>query len=89
MPGSASSFFRRLRIWKSTARSALEAARQAANGEDVAAIKAAASELQQASHAMAEALYRDPAAHAVGTEKDRSADVKEGEVVDAAYSETR
>jgi molecular chaperone DnaK len=69
--------------------SALEAARQAANGEDVAAIKAAASELQRASHAMAEALYRDPAAHAAGTEKDRSADVKEGEVVDAEYSETR
>ena len=69
--------------------SALEAARQAAKGEDVAAINAATSELQRAAHAMAEALYRDPASAAAGSEKDRSTDVKEGEVVDAEYAETR
>src|SRR5262245_50612345 len=40
------------------AESALEAARQAVKGEDVAAMKSATSELQQASHAMAEALYK-------------------------------
>ena len=37
---------------------ALEAARQAVKGDDVAAIRPATSELQQASHAMAEALYK-------------------------------
>ena len=38
--------------------SALEAAKQAVKGDDVAAMKSATTELQQASHAMAEALYK-------------------------------
>jgi molecular chaperone DnaK len=59
---------------------ALDAAKQAVKGEDVAGIRTATSELQEASHAMAEALYRasGPSAQASDT------DVKEGEVVDAA-----
>jgi molecular chaperone DnaK len=60
--------------------SALEAAKQAVKGDDVTAIRNATSELQQASHAMAEALYR--ASGPSGPPSD--SDVKEGEVVDAA-----
>ena len=53
------------------------------------AVDAATSELQRAAHAMAEALYHAPASAAAGSEKDRPTDVKEGEVVDAEYAETR
>jgi molecular chaperone DnaK len=63
--------------------SALEAARTAVKADDVNAIRNATSELQQASHAMAQALYQ---ASASGTQAPGGAagDVKDGEVVDAA-----
>jgi molecular chaperone DnaK len=70
--------------------SALEGARQAVKGEDLNAIRNATTELQQASHAMAEALYQAsgsrPQASGAGPQASGpgSADVKEGEVVDAA-----
>jgi molecular chaperone DnaK len=59
---------------------ALAAARQAVKSDDVTSIRNATSELQQASHAMAQALYQ---ASASGAQASNS-DVKEGEVVDAA-----
>jgi molecular chaperone DnaK len=68
--------------------SALEAAKQAVKGDDSNAIRAATSELQQASHAMAEALYKQqstgsgPQGPTSGQASD--SDVKDGEVVDAA-----
>jgi molecular chaperone DnaK len=58
--------------------SALEAARQAVKGEDANAIRSATTELQQASHAMAEALYKS------SPSSPQADDVKDGEVVDAA-----
>ena len=69
---------------------ALEAAKQAVKGDDVAALRAATSELQQASHAMAEALYKANQGPSGGPQDspDHSPDVKEGEVVDAEYAET-
>jgi molecular chaperone DnaK len=61
--------------------SALEAAKQAVKSEDVEKIRQATTELQQASHAMAEALYKaggdrqQPA-------NSKSPEVKDGEVVE-------
>jgi molecular chaperone DnaK len=71
--------------------SALEAAKQAVKGDDPAAMKSAASELQQASHAMAEALYKAGQSGAAGNDSHRndSSDVKDAEVVDGEYAETR
>jgi molecular chaperone DnaK len=64
---------------------ALEAAKQAVKGDDVNAIRTATTELQQASHAMAEALYKTTQAGSGGAQGGESRDgVKEGEVVDAA-----
>ena len=70
---------------------ALEAVKQAVKGEDVAAIRAATSELQQASHVMAEALYKANQGSGGGPQAphDHAPDVKEGEVVDAEYAETK
>ena len=59
---------------------ALESARQAVKGDNVDAIRQATAELQQASHAMAQALYQG----ANGQSADAAGDVKDGEVVDAA-----
>ncbi|HUE86373.1 MAG TPA: molecular chaperone DnaK [Vicinamibacterales bacterium] len=67
--------------------SALDTARQAVKSDDVTAIRQATSELQQASHAMAETLYQaaGPGSQASGSGPQGSErDVKEGEVVDAA-----
>jgi molecular chaperone DnaK len=68
--------------------SALEAAKQAVKGDDVTAMRAATSELQQASHAMAQALYQTagsgPQAAGPSSGGQASDDVKDGEVVDAA-----
>jgi molecular chaperone DnaK len=65
---------------------ALEAAKTAVKGDDVAAIRSATAELQTASHGMAEALYKAnqarPAEHS-------SPDVKDAEVVDGEFAETR
>jgi molecular chaperone DnaK len=68
--------------------SALEAAKHAVKGDDVNAIRNATSELQQASHAMADVLYkasqRAGASSSSGEASSGEGDVKEGEVVDAA-----
>jgi molecular chaperone DnaK len=61
--------------------SAIAEARKAAQGDDVAAIKRATDELQSASHAIAEALYK-------GSTGSTGSDFKEGEVVDAEYADT-
>jgi molecular chaperone DnaK len=67
---------------------AVAAVREAARGEDPGAIRSASDELQRASHAIAEQLYKQSqadsahaSAAAQGTNRDN--DVKEGEVVDA------
>jgi molecular chaperone DnaK len=68
-------------------------ARQAAQGEDVGAITRAVEELQRGSHAMAEQLYRhtggSSGSGSSGSPGSHGPDVKEGEVVDAEYAETR
>jgi molecular chaperone DnaK len=64
--------------------SAINAAREAAKGDDVDTIRRATDDLQKASHAMAEQLYKQSeanAANAAASNKDD--DVKEGEVVEA------
>ncbi len=63
---------------------AVTALREAAKGDDLAAIRRANDDLQKASHAMAEQLYKQSevnAANAASAKQDD--DVKEGEVVDA------
>ena len=57
----------------------------------VGAMKSATSELQQASHAMAEALYKAGQSGPAGNDshRDDSPDVKDAEVVDGEYAETR
>jgi molecular chaperone DnaK len=63
---------------------AVTALREAARGDDLAAIRRANDDLEKASHAMAEQLYKQSeanAANASAAKKDD--DVKEGEVVDA------
>jgi molecular chaperone DnaK len=71
---------------------ALERARQAVKGDDSAAIRGAASELQQASHDMAEALYKAPAAqdrpHG-GPAAGGDAGVRDAEVVEGEYAEAK
>jgi molecular chaperone DnaK len=71
--------------------SALERAKQAVKGDDAAAIQAATNELQQASHAMAEALYKGNQGQPSGASAtDQGApDIKDAEVVDGEYAETR
>jgi molecular chaperone DnaK len=67
---------------------AIAEVRKVSQSDDVAAIRRATEELQRASHAIAELLYKgsqgsqgSPGAHA--------SDVKDAEVVDAEYAETR
>ncbi|HEX3629550.1 MAG TPA: Hsp70 family protein, partial [Candidatus Dormibacteraeota bacterium] len=68
-------------------------ARKASEGEDVAAIRKAIGELQQASHAMAEQLYKADGARgpqgARGAQGSGEPDIKDAEVVDAEYAETK
>jgi molecular chaperone DnaK len=65
--------------------SAINTLREAAKGDDLEAIRKANDELQQASHAMAEQLYKQSeanAANANAASADKSGDdVVEGEVV--------
>jgi molecular chaperone DnaK len=70
---------------------AIADARQAAQGEDLPAIKRAMDALQQASHAMAEQLYKGSSGPQAGQSSPGSntSNVKEGEVVDAEYAETK
>ena len=73
--------------------SALEAAKKATQGDDVAAITAAAADLQKASHQMAETLYKATQAAGGGEPgapgADGAAKPAEGDVVDAEFSETK
>ena len=72
---------------------ALEAAKKATQGDDVAAITAAAADLQKASHQMAETLYKATQAAGGGEPgapgADDGAKPADGEVVDAEFSETK
>jgi molecular chaperone DnaK len=70
---------------------AVAEARRVAPGEDLAAIKRATDDLQRASHAMAEALYKGSTGSSGSNSSTGSngSDVKDGEVVDAEYAETK
>jgi molecular chaperone DnaK len=63
--------------------SAIAAVREAARGDDVEAIRRTSDELQKASHAIAEQLYKQQASGPGAQAAGKSDDVKEGEVVDA------
>ena len=65
--------------------SAIAAVRDAVTAENLASIRAASEELQKASHAIAEQLYKQSPGNAANATGSQSADhdVKEGEVVDA------
>jgi len=64
--------------------SAIATLREAAKGEDVATIRRATDDLQKASHAMAEQLYKQSEANAANAASaTRNDDIKDGEVVDA------
>jgi molecular chaperone DnaK len=61
---------------------AIAAVRDTAKEENLEAIRRATGELQKASHAMAEQLYKAQAS-SPGAQQERKDDVREGEVVDA------
>jgi molecular chaperone DnaK len=64
--------------------SAIAAVRDAVKAENLASIRTASEELQKASHAIAEQLYKQQASGSAAQGSDRNNDdVKEGEVVDA------
>jgi len=60
--------------------------RQAAQGENLLAIKKAMDELQRASHAIAEQLYKGSQG-SQGSQGSSNADIKDAEVVDGEYAE--
>jgi molecular chaperone DnaK len=77
----------------STVEGAIAELRRVAQGDDVAAIRQATEALQQASHAIAEALYKGSQGSggsqgSAGSHGSGGSNVKEGEVVDAEYAET-
>jgi molecular chaperone DnaK len=61
---------------------AISDVREALKGEDLGAIKRMTAALQQASHAMAEQMYKQNAPGG-GAANQSGSDVKDGEVVDA------
>jgi molecular chaperone DnaK len=71
--------------------SAIAAVRKSVEGDDLAAIRQATEALQRESHALAELLYKGGQAGPSGSGGASTAgdDVKEGEVVDAEYAETK
>jgi molecular chaperone DnaK len=81
----------------SKAEAAIAEARAAATGENLAAIRKALDELQRASHALAQQLYKGSSGSSGssgsggsgGSSGSQGPGVKEGEVVDAEYVETR
>ena len=78
----------------STIDAAMAAVRKALEGDDIATIKRAAETLERASHALAQMLYRTEEdaqgdRGAQGARGSQGAGVKDGEVVDAQYAETR
>jgi len=79
---------------------AIASVRRVAQGEDLAAINQATEELQHVSHAMAEMLYRGSqgssgsrgsrgSSGSTGSQESQESNVKDAEVVDAEYAETR
>jgi molecular chaperone DnaK len=79
---------------RTTVEAAIAAVRQAIAGDDLAAIRSTTDALQRASHSMAEVLYQGrtqgPGAQPEGGgSRGQSSGVREGEVVDAEYAETR
>jgi molecular chaperone DnaK len=64
---------------------AIESVRQAIKGEDAALIRRTTSELEHASHALAEELYKRSQAASPGAPSREGSGVKEGEVIDAEY----
>ncbi|MBI3401375.1 MAG: molecular chaperone DnaK [Acidobacteria bacterium] len=74
----------------SSINAAIADARKAIEGEDLIAIKSATERLQKASHAVAEQLYKAAqGAPASGAQGSPSSNVKDAEVVDAEYAETK
>jgi len=72
---------------------AIAEVRKVAQSDDVAAIRQATAALQQASHAIAEQLYKGSQGSqgsqaSKGSQDSQSGNVKDAEVVDAEYSET-
>jgi len=67
---------------------AIAEARKAVQGDDLASIKRAIEDLQRASHAMAEALYKGSSVSPESRSSGGSSDVRDGEVVDAEYADT-
>jgi molecular chaperone DnaK len=70
---------------------AIAEVRRVAQADDLAAIRTATDELQRASHAIAEQLYKQaqaPASEST-TGSQQGGNVKDAEVVDADYAETR
>jgi molecular chaperone DnaK len=65
---------------------AIAEARKAAQGEDLTALKRATDDLQHASHAMAEALYKGSTGSTGSTGSDSN--TKDDDVIDAEYAET-
>ena len=59
--------------------------RKALEGNDADSVKRASDVLQRASHGLAEALYKG----SQGSQGSDGSNVKDGEVVDAEYVETR
>jgi molecular chaperone DnaK len=68
---------------------AIADARRAVQAEDLTAIKRAADELQRASHAMAELLYKSAQTQGGQDSAGGTSNVKDAEVVDAEYAETK
>ena len=68
--------------------SAIAEARQAARGDDAAAITRAVDQLQKASHGLAEQLYKGTQS-AQGSQGSQDSNVKDAEIVDAEYAETK
>jgi molecular chaperone DnaK len=73
----------------SRVQSALDAAKTALKSDDVNVLRAATADLQKASHAMAESLYKGRQAEATSPGANNPDGVKEGEVIDAEFAETR
>ena len=71
---------------------ALDSAKSVAQGDDIAAIQGATNELQKASHAMAEVLYKNtqaPGGDAPKGGDQGGATPADGDVVDAEFSESK
>jgi molecular chaperone DnaK len=74
----------------SKAEAAIAETRRVAQGDDLAAIKSAVDELQRVSHAFAEQLYKSAQGQGSPTSQGaQDSNVKDAEVVDAEFAETR